>query len=232
MQTANENLIGFLKENPNSTKETIGNGTGLKGLVLFNILRKLQNEEQITSQGDGDGTTYSLVEETESVEQTVEEDTSGIIIEEPVSTDQTEQSTEVEENEATDFASNEPDIEQPVVEKGKSTVRDNSKFTFNGEAYGKGPLVRAVVSQYVKDNPAVTYEKLKEAFPDTLLKRFGIFQDEKSARDIAKKGERYFFKEEHVIKLADARIVVCNQFTSDNIQPFLKVAEKLGYDIK
>ena len=153
MQTANENLIGFLKENPNSTKETIGNGTGLKGLVLFNLLKKLQKEEQITAQGDGDDVTYSLVEETESVGQTFDEDASEIVFKEPAGTDQTEQSTEVEENDATDTVSNEPATnEQPVVEKGKSTGRDNSKFSFNDELYGKGPFVKAVVSQYVKQS--------------------------------------------------------------------------------
>ena len=81
MQTANENLIGFLKDNPNSTKETIGNGTGLKGLVLFNLLKKLQKNEQVIAQGDGDDVTYSLVEETESFKQSADAP-SEIIIEE------------------------------------------------------------------------------------------------------------------------------------------------------
>ena len=209
MQTANENLIGFLKENPNSNKGTIGNGTGLKGLVLFNLLKKLQKEKQITSHGDGQNTAYSLVEETASTEQTGagQTETTDPMTEEPVT-----------------------DIQTTVTKK--SAGRDNSKFTFNGEAYGKGPLARTVVAQYVKDNPSITYKQLKEVFPDSLLKRFGIFQEEKSAREIAKKGERYFFKEGHIIKLKENNIVVCNQFTTDNIQPFLKVAKNLGYNIK
>ena len=212
MQTANENLIGFLKDNPNSNKETISNGTGLKGLVLFNLLKKLQKEEQITANGDGDNTTYSLVEETINAEQTDVKETPDVV---------------------TDTITEEQiDTEQTEVTKKKSAGRDNSKFTFNGEASGKGPLVRAVVAQYVKDNPTVTYNELKKVFPDTLLKRFGIFQDEKTAHEIAGKGNRYFFKDEHVIKLTDKNIVVCNQFTFENIQPFLKVARELGYEIK
>lgn len=97
--------------------------------------------------------------------------------------------------------------------------RDNSKFKFNGELYGKGPLVRAIVQQYVSDNPTTTYKQLKEIFPDELLKRFGIFQDEKTANEIAPKGGRYFEKPEQMIKLKDRKIVVCNQFTLVNIQP-------------
>jgi len=226
MQT-NENLVGFLKDNPNSNKETISNGTGLKGLALFNLLKKLQKEEQITANGDGDDVTYSLVEETTDAEQTDVEEISGVV------TDTiTEKQAKVEQTEVTDAATNESATnEQTEVTKKKSAGRDNSKFTFNGEAYGKGPLVRAVVAQYVRDNPTVTYNELKKVFPDTLLKRFGIFQDEKTAHEIAGKGNRYFFKDEHVIKLTDKNIVVCNQFTFDNLQPFLKVARELGYKI-
>ena len=98
--------------------------------------------------------------------------------------------------------------------------------------YGKGPLVRAVIAQFVVDNPGTTYKKLKEAFPDELLKRFGIFQDVDTANSIDTAGKRYFFKEGHIIKLKDKKIVVCNQFTLANIQPFLAKAKEFGYKIK
>jgi hypothetical protein len=65
-----------------------------------------------------------------------------------------------------------------------------------------------------------------------LLKRFGIFQDEQIAKEIGGRGERYFLKPERTIKLVDRTVVVCNQFTFGNIQPFLKVAKNLGYKIK
>lgn len=125
-----------------------------------------------------------------------------------------------------------PPETKPEVTSTESTGRDNSKLKFNGELYGKGPLVRAVVAQYVVDNPGTTYKKLKEVFPDELLKRFGIFQDEETAKTIANKGNRYFTKDEQIIKLKDKKVVVCNQFTLSNIQPFLKVAKSLGYKIK
>ena len=113
----------------------------------------------------------------------------------------------------------------------KSVGCYSSKYKFNGQEYGTGPLVSAIVEQYVKDNPDVPYAALKLIFPDTLLNRFSIFQNEATARTIAKGGNRYFTKQEQVIKLSDASIVVCNQLTAENIKPFLVVIGELGFEV-
>lgn len=194
MTKTNQKLLTFLEQNPKSTKNEIQEATGLKGLQLYNLLRKLVKDETIVEHPNQ---TYSIAtidgtEEQEPVQQTTK---------------------------------------SPTV-KPKAKTRDSSKYKFEGEEYGKGPLVRAVVSKYVEDNPKTNYKQLKEVFPDELLKRFGIFQDEKTAKEIAPKGKRYFEKPEQMIKLKDRHIVVCNQFTLANIQPFLKVAKTLGYKIK
>lgn len=115
----------------------------------------------------------------------------------------------------------------------KATGRNSDKFAFNGNVYGKGPLVREVVRQYVAEHPKITIKQLKEVFPDELLKRFGIFQEESFAKNLSGARDRYFFKEEHLIKLGDKKVVaVCNQFTSENIIPFLAAAKKAGFKIK
>ena len=119
------------------------------------------------------------------------------------------------------------DEEVTTVSKG----RDNSTFKFLGMDYKKGPLVREVVRKYVEDHKP-TLKQLKDAFPDELLKRFGVWQEEDSARSIQGARDRYFWKEEHQIKVKGKVIVVCNQWTSANIQPFLKAARALGYKIK
>lgn len=191
MDKTTQKLVKFIENNPNATKEAIAEATGIKGLALYNTLKRLIKDGTITeSEKDGDKT-YFIAE--------IEAATNQSINEEP-----------------------------EVISKG----RDNSKFKFNGEEYGKGPLVHAVVSQYVSDNKNTTYKKLKEVFPDELLKRFGIFQDEVTAKQIAPKGGRYFSKPEQLIKLKDRSVIVCNQFTLANIQPFLKVAKTLGYKVK
>lgn len=128
------------------------------------------------------------------------------------------------------------ETEIPVEDEqlpSKSKGRNNDKYQFNGNAYGKGPLVREVVRQYVAGHPKTTLKQLREVFPDELLHRFGIFQDVDKARELSGARDRYFFKDEHQIKLGDRKvIVVCNQLTSDNIQPFLKTAKALGFKIK
>lgn len=131
---------------------------------------------------------------------------------------------------------NVPELKEETAEELELKKRikaggDVSQYTFNGRSYGKGPVVRAVVAQYVADHPEITYKELKEVFPDDLLKRFGIFQDQKKAKEIANNGNRYFTKPEQIIKLKDREVVVCSQFTLENLQPFLKVAKSLGYEI-
>ena len=133
-----------------------------------------------------------------------------------------------------------PTTEEPVVEETEPVVteklkkgRNNDKYQFNGNAYGKGKLVLEVVRQFVNGHPKVNFKNLKEVFPDTLLNRFGIFQEESAARNLSGTRDRYFFQDEHQIKLSDKKvIVVCNQFTSDNIIPFLAAAKKAGFKIK
>jgi hypothetical protein len=198
-KAAHLSVAEFLRANPASTKEAIGEGTGIKGIILVNALKKLTGEGGLVQEGKGKEATYSL-EETLVFEK-----------------------TQVE-----------PTAEEEIDEKevAKSTGRDNSKLKFNGQEYGKGPLVRAVIAQHVADNPKITYKQLKEIFPDELLKRFGIFQDETTARSLSGARDRYFFKPEHLIKLKDKTIAVCNQFTSDNIRSFLQAAKKAGYKIK
>lgn len=192
MDKTTQKLVKFIENNPNATKEAIAEATGIKGLALYNTLKRLVKDGTI-KEGEHEGDkTYCIAE----IEPT------------------TNQATTEEQPE--------------IFSKG----RDNSKFKFNGEEYGKGPLVHAVVSQYVAENKNTTYKKLKEVFPDELLKRFGIFQDEATAKQIAPKGGRYFSKPEQLIKLKDRSVIVCNQFTLANIQPFLKVAKTLGYKIK
>lgn len=193
----------FLTNNPNSSKAAISEATGINGLVLFNAIKKLQKEELIISEGEGPEMVFSIVE---SHQEEI-----------------LEQESEIEKKVG------EVESEESIV---KSNGRDNSKYKFNNQEYGKGPLVRAVVAKYVEDNSPMTFKKLKEVFPDTLLKRFGIFQDVEMAKEIGGKGNRYFTKSDQIIKLKDKSVVVCNQFTFENFQPFLKVAKDIGYKIK
>jgi hypothetical protein len=221
MENVNEKLTAFLVGNPGVNKAAISELTGMKGIVLFNFLKKMEKEGFISSNTEGDEVTYSLPETSNGEDLN---DNVAITNEDAQIESVTEEVVKPNEE-----INNQDNVETP----NKKTIgRDNSKFKFNKEEYGKGGLVRAVVMKYVEDNPGTTYKKLKEVFPDELLKRFGIFEEVEKAREISGKYDRYCFKEEFVIKLADKKkVVVGTQFTSENIRPFLKVAKELGYKI-
>lgn len=119
----------------------------------------------------------------------------------------------------------------PKVARPKGD-RDRSNYKFNGGEYGKGPLVHAILTAHVEANKGIKHDQMKAAFPDTLLRSYGIFKKLEEAQEISKERKRYFLKEAQIIKLSDCSIAVCNQFTSDNIQPFLVAAKKLGYSIE
>lgn len=72
MAKTNQKLLTFLEQNPKSTKNGIQEATGLKGLQLYNLLRKFAKEETIIEHPNQ---TYSIAtidgtEEQETDEQT------------------------------------------------------------------------------------------------------------------------------------------------------------------
>ena len=123
--------------------------------------------------------------------------------------------------------------EQLVTGKGKGRNNDKYKIAGDTQVYGKGRIVQAAVRKYVADHPKVTIKQLKEVFPDELLARFGVFQDENGANNLASAGrQRYFMGENDGIKLGDKKVVyTCSQLTARNIIPILDACKKAGIKI-
>ena len=123
--------------------------------------------------------------------------------------------------------------EQLATSKGKSRNNDKYKIAGDTQLYGKGRVVQAAVRKYVADHPKVTYKQLKEVFPDLLLARFGVFQDENGANNLASAGrQRYFMGENDGIKLGDKRVVyACSQLTAKNLVPIIEACKKAGIKI-
>lgn len=113
--------------------------------------------------------------------------------------------------------------------KSKIKKRDHGVISFQGHKYGKGRFVQAVVEQYVRDNPGVTMEQLKLAFPDELHHR-GVIASLATAKRKSKEYTRFFI--EAPIKIKDAVIAVCNDFGKNNISKFLKNVRILGYSYR
>lgn len=123
-----------------------------------------------------------------------------------------------------------PKEKRPKAEKG---IRDRSGYMFNGETYGKGQLVRAIISAHVENNKNITLEQLKKAFPAELLKGYGPFQTHEKALAISKVKKRFFLNDSQLIRLKDKVVIsVCSQFSKDNIGPFLECAKGLGFKIE
>lgn len=132
-------------------------------------------------------------------------------------------------------AKKEPKVKLPKTPKAQKEKgdRDRTGYKFCGEEYGKGPLVLAVIRKYVNDNPKSNYEMLKKTFPDELLKGYGIFQSYEKAMEISKVRKRFFLNDSQLVRITGTvkNIAICNQFSSDNILPFLNHARKLGFKI-
>jgi hypothetical protein len=110
----------------------------------------------------------------------------------------------------------------------KAGNKDYSTYAFNGQSYGKGRLVLAVVKKCIEDNPDITYERLKTAFADDKQKVIATVAD---ANGILRQTgyKRHFL--DAPIQLADEEIVVSSEWGSGNIGGFIRIAESHGYSI-
>jgi len=118
-----------------------------------------------------------------------------------------------------------------------SDNRDYSKYTFEGQTYGKGKLVLAVVQKYVADNPTVTFDDLQKAFPDSLQGAKGVVRlfDSVSPEDKGIGGiKRYYVNSNEEIPLASGeKVLVSDQWGAGNIEKFIKNAiDNLNFDIQ
>ena len=114
------------------------------------------------------------------------------------------------------------------------TNKDYSKFRFQKKPYNKARLVNAVIQQYVQDNPEVTFEQLKNVFPDSLQTIHGVFTHLSDAVEVYERTghKRYYIKDEETMTLGDGKpIATCNQWGVNNIEEFIETAQKYGYQI-
>ncbi|MBS4043348.1 MAG: TerB family tellurite resistance protein [Chitinophagaceae bacterium] len=112
-------------------------------------------------------------------------------------------------------------------------AKDYTKYSVEGvgENLSKSGLVNAVVTHYAKKNNC-DFPTLLKTFPDELQgKRFVVKKLSEVKADSKKYEGRYFTKDP--IKLSDKEVVVvCNQWGSDNIQPFIDKTKSLGYTVE
>jgi len=109
--------------------------------------------------------------------------------------------------------------------------KDMSQYQFNGQIYGKGKLVLAVIKSYIKKYPDVTLEELQEIFPKRLQGSIGVIDTRENAKTRYKDG-RHFINEKEIIKLKTGeKIVVCTEWGIGNIGNFIEKAKEVGFNI-
>ena len=118
------------------------------------------------------------------------------------------------------------------IHQDKVKRRDITKYVFEGEVYCKRMIVRKIVQRTVQDRHIDSIEAIKEIFPDGIQGALGVVKSAEWAEKYAEADKRFFFKDEDVIILQGRPFVICSQWDVKNISKFLKVAEKLGYNIK
>ena len=76
-----------------------------------------------------------------------------------------------------------------------------------------------------------TLAQLQAAIPNELMKNYGIIQEVGKARKYSMNGKnRFFVNKEDLITTKDGKTVaVCNQFSTENVKPFIKHAKTLGF---
>ena len=112
--------------------------------------------------------------------------------------------------------------------------RDTSKYSIDGgEPLKKRRFVLAVVRKYVESHPGITYEQLKERFPDSLSGSplHGVFQPyeiiQKKLHNQPDLVKRFFLEPGDLITLSDGtKLTVFNQW-GRHFSHFLEVAKQL-----
>ena len=229
-ETLKEKIVKLVgKSDTGIDKKTIIEATSTKGIVLENVLKKLQTEKIISVEMKDGEKIYSVAPEkshTESPEEIM-------MREDDASPNPVGKKNVKKEKPAVKINGEEADKRKTTATKGKKEEgRDMRRYKFLGKEHTKGGLVHAVISEYVRKHRNISVGKLKETFPDELLQRFGVFQVVKVAKTFTSGGrERFLLKSGQILQLKDGSIAICNQWTASNISPFLKEARKY-FDIK
>lgn len=114
------------------------------------------------------------------------------------------------------------------------SVKDKSKFIFNGLEYNKSRLVNKVIRTYVEDHPDLTYSELERLMPKNLQGSKGTFESLETAQlEHDRTGyKRHYVKPNEVIRLSDTTIATSNQWGIDNIMNFVDHINSLEWRYK
>jgi hypothetical protein len=116
----------------------------------------------------------------------------------------------------------------------RDSSRDTTQYSFMGNVHGKNRLVLSVVTQHIKKRPDMTFQELKEDFPDCLQGRGVVVLLENAEEIFTRTGhKRHFISEGEILITSDnKKIAVSTQWDARNINNFINRARELGYQIE
>ena len=127
-----------------------------------------------------------------------------------------------------------PRSSSSVSDKTELSTRDTTKYSIDGgEPLKKRRFVLAVVKRYVETHPDITYEELRQIFPDRLShsSTYGVFRP---YNDIFEKlydqpdlRKRFFLEKDDLIELSDGTLLTVYNQWGPHFPYFLEVAKQL-----
>jgi hypothetical protein len=117
--------------------------------------------------------------------------------------------------------------------KNVSRKFDRTKYLFNGNKFGKGRLVLAVLKHHLAINDNYTYQKLEKDFPKELQGTQGVFAEIDKAKEILDRTghKRHFIAADELLEIEDIKIAVSTEWGIGNIENFIKRCKELNYKI-
>ena len=118
---------------------------------------------------------------------------------------------------------------------------DTTKYSFDGkENLGKGQLAVSIIEKYMKEHPNLSYEELKDVFPDSMmgnsLNLIGLIVKEDDVKNAPysyqKKAYGYFKPERRYKDVNGVDFFVSNYWNITNIQNIIDFAKQQGWIIE
>jgi len=113
-------------------------------------------------------------------------------------------------------------------------ANDSTQYNFNGINYGKGPLVFAVIKQYIKENtPALStleseFSKENTSVKECVISRLQYQAKFAKSEDVAR---RYFLNKGTLTISDGVEVLVNSQWSIDNIKDFIRHVNSIGFTV-
>ncbi|MGK0236032.1 MAG: 5-methylcytosine-specific restriction protein B, partial [Psychroserpens sp.] len=114
-------------------------------------------------------------------------------------------------------------------------AKDNTKYQFKGNVFGKGPLVFAVIKNYIEENQPNFTDLVNEFSKENVSVNECIISRQKFQEKLAQSDDvikRYFDKkDEKLITKDGVEVLVCSQWGIGNINVFVNHSTVIGFTV-